>query len=616
LKDVIREFHWDGDLIFHHIQHLCDSNQLQGELHTDSINQHVNGAIFIPNKYGQNQRNTIQDFLNSNGFVTIDQAKKVGLSYKKLKEIVFDCCPDIMVFQHCLIRPDVIITSIEVAIEDCVQLDSFVNLSLHLSSDILCYQDDVRSIINDHILEKLQLDGCLIANSKHAVYFSQAMINNISNEIIPPLIEIFAKGRGEQIVNEIDQIDEEIIVGYGLRDENKSSKYHRKSKGKMKQSKEPCLDIGVISLQTVVDAIVEKYSNIDDIQEHYVVSIGDPQWDVNEDEEEDDGPLYTFCRIALNKDSNMHELCSKAIKVYVRELTKIQQGTTLSDRGQDATKYMNKDEGFEQNFPTACHFLQITVKGVKTFDQQLPKKDLERLESELLNHCACFARRVTEYCLFKSGFDAHDVFYFGEGDDDDQDLFASSVDITQQYFKRVFLSCPFDKSGKWQDPIRVLKNVLSGSIGQSVAQMWELVGNQYYDIGDESENQTIGDYNKFLVHAEEFCLTMVGIPFKLLDKKNEKKILARRKKELIFHLQDSTDPREILQLVIVMLIQQKRNVAVFGRNLSGNILSTMLCHKKIPSESSSKIQEASFFINNNDEESVPLSVLDELKTLI
>jgi hypothetical protein len=67
--------------------------------------------------------------------------------------------------------------------------------------------------------------------------------------------------------------------------------------------------------------------------------------------------------------------------------------------------------------------------------------------------------------------------------------------------------------------------------------MWFYCGGENYAGGemthdDGSVTSRTGDMEKFLSHAEDYCLSICGLPFKILDKKSEKQKLFARKKEL------------------------------------------------------------------------------------
>jgi len=70
--------------------------------------------------------------------------------------------------------------------------------------------------------------------------------------------------------------------------------------------------------------------------------------------------------------------------------------------------------------------------------------------------------------------------------------------------------------------------------------------------------------------------SLCGLPFKKLDKKSEKQFLFARRQQLIKLLEEapSTDASTILDLTVLLLFQQVKNVTAFG--LSSNQRSLLL----------------------------------------
>jgi hypothetical protein len=105
--------------------------------------------------------------------------------------------------------------------------------------------------------------------------------------------------------------------------------------------------------------------------------------------------------------------------------------------------------------------------------------------------------------------------------------------------------------------------------------------------------------------------SMVGIPFKLLDKKSEKKLMFARRKELTLQLQDATESKQILELAIILLFQQLRGIVVFGEEVTGIIFKQLMREKKIPSNVKSSFQHVSLLLQNGEE--IPEKLLTIIK---
>lgn len=81
-----------------------------------------------------------------------------------------------------------------------------------------------------------------------------------------------------------------------------------------------------------------------------------------------------------------------------------------------------------------------------------------------------------------------------------------------------------------------------------------------------------------------FISPMVGIPFKVLDKKSEKKLIISRRKALTLQLQHATIPTEVFELALVLLCQQTRSLVVCRDQINEPVMRWILEEKKISSE--------------------------------
>ena len=76
--------------------------------------------------------------------------------------------------------------------------------------------------------------------------------------------------------------------------------------------------------------------------------------------------------------------------------------------------------------------------------------------------------------------------------------------------------------------------------------------------------------------------SMCGIPFKILDKKMEKKLMLRRKKDLQYQLQEASKERDIIELSIMLIYQNVKGLVVMGGEMSTSVLNQLLAEKKVP----------------------------------
>jgi hypothetical protein len=87
---------------------------------------------------------------------------------------------------------------------------------------------------------------------------------------------------------------------------------------------------------------------------------------------------------------------------------------------------------------------------------------------------------------------------------------------------------------------------------------------------------------KQISHTFFSSRTLCGLPFKKLAKKSEKQFLFARGQSLTQLLQTATDPETILELTIMILFQQVKQVVVAGTLLRGPILNMLMEERKIP----------------------------------
>lgn len=76
---------------------------------------------------------------------------------------------------------------------------------------------------------------------------------------------------------------------------------------------------------------------------------------------------------------------------------------------------------------------------------------------------------------------------------------------------------------------------------------------------------------------------MCGLVFKKLDKKSEKQFLFRRRQELCKLLQETSDPRKILNLVVALIFQKVKNMVVMVDS-NDKILDLLCSERKVDGE--------------------------------
>jgi hypothetical protein len=511
-------------------------------------------------------------------------------------------------------------------IEDSVEAQSFLNLALHLPEGIC--RADVETLMSDHVfssMEELVQSGCLIfLGDGETFFFSTGMINKISKTCFQPLIEEYAKPRAMEIAKSLDSACEELedelqTKGKKSRNVKARSNTERKCSKKRSTSESDTISYGKVALTSVANAVAEMYPELSDIQANYSVDVAAVglSWDDDGDDGDDDGPIYSFCRHAFGNSESFEKKCADAVKEELIKIMAEKKGSTTHNRGFGAAKVKNIELSFEVSFKTACQWLQVLAK----FPQYLLNSDAdsnftEEAKKDFLNGCAAdFTRRMTEYCIFKHGVEEVKFHFFSNGEDTDSaGSFYLPVDTTQKEFRKVFLSCQSSKGE--EDPLKMLREYFPGSSGVELARAWKFCGGENYAGGeiileDGGTSYKPGDFDRFLSHTEESCLSICGLPFKLLDKKSEKQLLFARKKELRAQLQDSVSEKDTIELSIMLLFQQLKNTAICGDKITSVAVEVLISDKKLPENVAGQLMRATSLLQCGGE--IPTETLNIIK---
>ncbi len=154
-------------------------------------------------------------------------------------------------------------------------------------------------------------------------------------------------------------------------------------------------------------------------------------------------------------------------------------------------------------------------------------------------------------------------------------------------FHQKYVSCVPDEESKPRDQLPTLREVLPTTIGVALARQWVLCGGDCYAGGIKlaDDGKSIftrpGDFDAFLAHVEVNCLVVCSLPFKKLDKKSEKSFLMERRKRLAHLLEETTVPRKVLELTVMILFQLSKNLVVTGSLLCGPILELLAQERKV-----------------------------------
>lgn len=89
----------------------------------------------------------------------------------------------------------------------------------------------------------------------------------------------------------------------------------------------------------------------------------------------------------------------------------------------------------------------------------------------------------------------------------------------------------------------------------------------------------------FINHLESICLTLCGIPFTVLDKKSEKRMLAERRESILHRIEQSFVNEEVVMCSTALIYQNIKSISISGRQTISSVLKALFEYdKKIPRE--------------------------------
>jgi len=605
---------------------------------TSSSSSFLKSAIYTPHKYLHLQQKMIHSFYESNGYLTEKKCLALGLSRSRMEKFVKESFPSAILLTRSIIDPIKICRPLENILQDAILNQSFANLMPLLPEDIASSEEDVKSIIHDHIMTTPSLaegeqqsqqlaqrafgEGLTIIHGEMALFFCRNVVQQ-SKQLLVPLLDEFCKQRAKEIVNE--SITEEDIAKQ--QDHNM-----------------------MIPLWDVAVGVGEKYPDLMELQHLHDGGINHNSnattrsllWNMDETNDNEakisDGPLVEFCRRALYS-VELQRMCTRSLTAEVHRLHSTHHGLSVSTRSDGAARIQSLGDSFESSFRTLCSLLQIYAKSIDTLGaraQQQGSMDntdvtlmVKAMEEELLWGCGSnLAKLITEYFLYKHAGEMESEgerngLFFERSDEmkpkhrigvvGPSDFHAT--DMALLHFQFVELKCHPDTNGKSQSPLNYLRKTFPGSTGISLSQMWDLCSkNDGASEEDDSINGTGKKLDSFISHLSETCLTLVGVPFSVLDKKTERKVLAARREAMLDRLEKSHDKEEVAMLAFVLIYHQVKNVAIVGMETINSLLER-LCEqpdKKIPRHVITVIQSLKTGADDCDELSNLMSHVKKL----
>ena len=376
--------------------------------------------------------------------------------------------------------------------------------------------------------------GYRIINTSVAMFFSDAMVRDCQS-MLNPLIEKHSKVRAKHCIENDIEME---------------------------------TDGNLVPLVDVANAIRSKYPDLAMLDEEGDIAANRRAcWEAEEGRF--DGVLIEFCRRTLFS-VDFKRKCNRAVKAEVSLLKSVRHGLSVSSKTGGAAHRENVGASFESSFRNLCHLLQLYSKSIESLGSKAQGVEggdcikVRELEADLLRSCgSCLVKQITEFCIFKSEDDTETrALHFNmskKGDDD----FASVSTVNYPSFE---LEC--SQSGG--DVLKHLRKSFPGSAGIMLGQMWGAIGS----------NEGPGGFIQLMTDS---CLSLVGIPFSLLDKKTEKKMVAQRREGLLHRLELSRNEEEVASCTVLLLLQQMKNISIYNTDLarSGGLV-LLKGDKKIP----------------------------------
>jgi len=271
----------------------------------------------------------------------------------------------------------------------------------------------------------------------------------------------------------------------------------------------------------------------------------------------------------FDQDDYLREICWAAVR---RELDKKRRNRNKRNQNMLLEDWDSRKEAFESLpcFGYACLFLQCQYKFLTHSclgtDDNLhgTSSSFLFLEDFLYGSCREFIRRITEYALMSQNVEQVKVIVKDQANEEKETpTFYHAFDFTQRQIVSSKVDWGEDDDGslcsRAATPLQTMRNTLP--FGAVLTKLWTLTTPR-----EESEqcNDIAEQIQTFMSLVKEHTLTICGVPFKVLDKKLEKKLLAARSQQLLEKIQETNDLETILDLSIMLLFQQhsKHNFVV------------------------------------------------------
>ncbi|KAL7554024.1 hypothetical protein ACHAWF_017389 [Thalassiosira exigua] len=502
-------------------------------LRTGRLRGALAGGAYVPRAHARLQRELADAFYRDNGYLTEGKCAALGLSWGRAGEFVRESFLDAILLKRSIVDPDRICRPLEGAVQLAVLNRTFADLKSHLPPSVASCEEDVSEIVENQLNAVLRegdprigeafQEGTTIIRSDTVIFFSADMTKECEG-LLPALAEECGRQRAQDIVK---------------KDGDKREKRRFRPVNAMGEG-EP--DV----LHDVAAAVGEKYPQLLDLQHQYEHS----HYSGRENEEKN-GPLFEFCRSALMTDEFRRELArSTEAEIHLRSLESI------------ATRARQMEGDVD---------VDLLVHTMKR---------------ELLLGCgSSLARLITEYFLFKHAdeFVQEDCSLFFEQQRGSKEGTAviprshfEEFDVATLNFPSFVLKYRV-KNGTPDSPTKYLRSTFPGSAGLNLSQLWSLCSDEDHCGVDMRVGEKLAS---FIHHLEDICLTMVGIPYAVLDKKTEHKLLAAQREGVLQRLENSQNEEEAMMCASVLIAHQVKNLQISGTETIQFILKLFERDKK------------------------------------
>ena len=589
ISDFVKEYDANADAIVEMVRSLCNDGTLRGEVRGDTASAVYAPDIFVERqRKAVDEFFSANGYITSGKCLSLGIA--TGRMEEYVRESFPDavCLSGAMMDAASVVGPLEAMVQEALVAETFVDLSSHLPDDLASNEDdVKTILDDIVLPNLDTTVEsrgEVGVKGVTLVSDGEALYFSPGMVNRIRTNLLPHLIESYGKAQAEEMdraeastknkkIAPIADILEsgEIIMtgakkkkigkrmgkkgkqrsdsdafeeGSNLRD-NVTAGGKKKKASKEKRGKKASIAVSdstrgvssaaIVPLFMVAKVVAEEYQDLADIQEGYgpladSTDNNAPKWmeEVDMDAIDKGGPLYKFCRLALDT-PDFRDNCARSVQAEYNKITATRQGISLSSRHDCATRIRHIESAFEDSacFPAACHLVQMLAKlpALLLADGGVTSEVMTELEQSFLTGCgANFARRLTEYACFRNDVE-EGTFTFNPSDNPPAQAnaagndrlsvglpsFCKSVNISLYRFPTTYLSCPNAPGRESKNPLQALREAFPGAAGVELARIWVACGGGCYKGGEKaSEDGSVctrqGSLEDFLLCVEESCL--------------------------------------------------------------------------------------------------------------